>query len=305
MIGYLGRMRLYFAEMFPLLPHLLAAVLTYLAAAVFARRVHGANSSLWSAWFLLGTWSYLAVPLMLRLMDEIKDLDIDRQLFANRPVPSGRVRESDIRFSLALVVAVYVASNLVSVPTLIAAAVITLYALLMFRRFFLEQAHRASLPLTLATHNPIVPLSISYGYFLFAAEQGTPLLDLRWPVLVTFVVNLWMPLLAWELSRKIRAPQDEDAYVTYTQLLGSRGAVAAVLAVQLVGLCAGGALCVTDVLPWQFLILPAAGWLATAWAGGRFLRAPSTRTAWLRPYTEGFAVANLVSVLIVSWDLLV
>ena len=178
MIGFLERMHVYIAEMFPLWRHLGMAAATYLATAAFARAVHGVDTSVWSAYLLLGVWSYLAVPLMLRLMDELKDKDIDEALFAERPLPSGRVKESDIRTSLVGVITIYLGANAVHVLTLGAASVIIVYALLMFRRFFAERAHRASLPLTLATHNPIVPLSLCYGFFLFAAEHDWGLSEL-------------------------------------------------------------------------------------------------------------------------------
>ena len=147
-------MRVYQREMFPLARHLLLALATYLAVAAFARHLYSIDTTVWSWYLALGTWSYLAVPLMLRLMDELKDKDIDTVLFAERPLPSGRVTERDIRVSLAVTILAFIGSNAIHPLTLFAAAVISAYALLMFRRFFAERAHRDSLPLTLATHKP-------------------------------------------------------------------------------------------------------------------------------------------------------
>lgn len=298
MTGYLERMRLYFAEMFPLGRHLLIAAVIYLATAAFARDVHEIDTSVWSAYLLLGVWSYLTVPLLLRLMDELKDLDIDRALFAERPLPSGRVKESDIKTSLVGVIIIYLGANAVHRLTLLAAVVITAYALLMFKRFFAEQAHQDSLPLTLATHNPIVPLSLCYGFFLFAGEHDLALSDLAWGPVLTFVLMLWMPVLAWEVSRKIRAPEEEDAYVTYTQLFGQRGAVGVVLCVQAIGIAAAAGLCFTLSSHWLILVLPGVAWLVMSWAGQRFLKMPNQRTSELRPFAEAFLIAMIGSVLI-------
>jgi 4-hydroxybenzoate polyprenyltransferase len=298
MTGYLERMRLYLAEMFPLGRHLSIAAVTYLATAAFARDVHGIDTSVWSAYLLLGVWSYLTVPLLLRLMDELKDLDIDRALFAERPLPSGRVKESDIRTSIVGVIIIYLGANAVHRLTLLAAVVITAYALLMFKRFFAEQAHQDSLPLTLATHNPIVPLSLSYGFFLFAGEHDLALSDLAWEPVLTFVLMLWMPFLAWEVSRKIRAPEEEDAYVTYTRLLGQRGAVGVVLCVQAIGIAAAAGLCFTLSSHWLIFVLPGVAWLVMFWAGRRFLKMPNRRTSELRPFAEAFLIAMIGSVLI-------
>ena len=86
--------------------------LVVLAVAAFARAAHHVHSSVWSPYLLLGVWSYFAVPLMLRLMDELKDADIDRELFPDRPLPSGRVLESDIKRSLAAVAAALILAGL-------------------------------------------------------------------------------------------------------------------------------------------------------------------------------------------------
>jgi len=298
MTGYLGRMRIYLAEMFPPGRHLLIATVTYLATAAFARDVHQVETSVWSAYLLLGVWSYLSVPLMLRLMDELKDLDIDRTLFPERALPAGRVKESDIKASLAAVIVIYLCTNAVHGLTLLAAIVIAAYALLMFKRFFAEEAHRKSLPLTLATHNPIVPLSLCYGFFLFAGENDLSLSDLAWGSILMFVLMLWMPFLAWEISRKIRAPVQEDAYVTYTQLLGMRGAIGAVLLVQAIGIAATASLCVTQSLSWLILLLPGTAWIVSFWAGIRFLKTPNECTSRLRPFAEGFLVVTIGSALI-------
>ena len=149
-----------------------------------------------------------------------------------------------------------------------------------------------------------MPLSLSYGFFLFAAEHGIKLAELDWRSTLVFTLMLWMPFLAWELSRKIRAPEEEDAYVTYSRLLGVTGAVAAVLLVQLVSLAAGFALCLTHASSWSVLILPALAWIASLEAGIRFALAPSAFTSTLRPYAELFAVATIASVLLVHRNLL-
>jgi len=298
MTGYLQRMHTYLAEMFPVGRHLLTAAAIYLVTAAFARDVHKIETSVWSAYLLLGVWSYLTVPLMLRLMDELKDLDIDRALFAERPLPAGRVKESDIKTSLVGVIIIYLGANAVHPLTLLAAGVITMYALLMFKRFFAEEAHQNSLPLTLATHNPIVPLSLCYGFFLFAGEHDLSLSDLAWGPILTFVLMLWMPFLAWEFSRKIRAPEEEDAYVTYTQLLGPRYAVGTVLLIQAISIAAAFGLYFSLSLSWSILLLPGAAWLVMFWAGRRFIKAPNQRTSRLRPFAEGFLIAVIGSVLI-------
>jgi len=295
MIGYLARMRAYLSEMFPLPRHLLGALLSYLAVATFARAVHAVDLPLvgWSG--IVGLWSYFAITLVLRLMDELKDADIDAELFPHRPLPSGRVQHSDVERTLVGVAVLYLAANLWSVPTALAAGATLAYAWLMHRRFFAPERLRRSLPLTLATHNPIVPLILAYGLALFVAESGMVPGELLWALALPYIVLLWSPFLGWELSRKIRASADEDAYVTYSQLLGRSGAVATMLSVQGLGLLLVFGFWWRLELAWWYPLLPVAGYTAMAVAGMRFLLRPSGASARLKPYAEAYIVALLAA----------
>ena len=51
----------------------------------------------------------------LRLMDELKDQEVDRALFRDRPLPSGRIHEADIVFTLWVGIALFLAPNLAAV----------------------------------------------------------------------------------------------------------------------------------------------------------------------------------------------
>jgi len=134
--GFGKRMRVYLREMFPPVPRLGSAALLYGSFTVLLARIHGVPGPLISPLALLGVWNVFALLLVLRLMDELKDREIDLALFKERPVPSGRVRESDIRASLAVMVVLYLGANAVTRPTFLAAAVVLGYALLMFKYFF-------------------------------------------------------------------------------------------------------------------------------------------------------------------------
>ena len=90
------RMRTYFGEMLPLPQHLALALFIYLHIAVFARRAHELSTSIVSVHGAIGAASLFALMVILRLMDELKDEDIDRRLFPDRPLPSGRVLRTDI-----------------------------------------------------------------------------------------------------------------------------------------------------------------------------------------------------------------
>jgi len=101
-------------------------------------------------------------------------------------------------------------------------------------------------------------------------------------------------ILGWELARKIRAPEEESAYVTYSQILGPAGAVAAAGSAQGIAVLLGFYLCVAAGLPAIYPAVLAGAWLLCAAAYLRFLRRPSARTSRLKPVAAAFAFAVLV-----------
>ena len=79
---------------------------------------------------------------------------------------------------------------------------------------------QAHLPLNLATHNPIVAVVFLHASAVFAAEQDLGLRQLEWPASALLILMFWGALFSWEIARKIRAPEEENAYVTYSPPLG-------------------------------------------------------------------------------------
>jgi dolichol kinase len=289
------RMGRYFREMLPLPPHAALAILIYVGIAVYARHIHDLSTPLLSWHGVAAVWSLFNLMIILRLMDELKDEEIDRELFPDRALPSGRVLRSDIQWTLAGASAIYLLVNVWFGWAFYVAAGTLLYAFLMFRRFFAPDLLNRSLPLTLATHNPIVALLICYVFGMFAVEHGFSAGDLRWNLIVPFVFMLWSPFLAWEFARKIRCKEDEDEYVTYSQLLGLRGAVFVTWVVQAIGLGIAFYLWGTLGLPWVYVAVVGTGFAVNVWAGVRFLSRPSTNTSKLKPFASFFLVTVLAS----------
>jgi hypothetical protein len=270
------------------------AVLLYASFATVLARLHR-----WPAVtlreLLLGGGSVFAIMLVLRLMDELKDLDVDRRLFASRPVPSGRVLESDVRTSLFAVAGLFLCAHVGSGASFWTALGLLGFTVLMFRWFFVPDLMRPRLLLTLATHNPVVPLLLLHLAGLAAAARGRGLHDLDARRLLPLVAVYWLPLFAWEVARKIRAPLEEDDYVTYSRLLGRPGAVLLAGGAQTLslglgfwlgrqnGFAAGGTACA------------GIGWAIAQAAHVRFLLRPDPVTSRLRPFAELFVVAQLAA----------
>jgi hypothetical protein len=293
--GFLRRMRAYLREMFPVGARLLMAVMLYASFARMLARVHGWSTAPTAAGMLVGSWSVFATMLVLRLMDELKDADVDRRLFASRPLPSGRVRESDIRVALVMVSGLFVGAHAGAGHARWTALAVLGYALLMFRWFFVPGLMRSRLLLTLATHNPVIPILLLHLVAVAAWAQGRGPRDLDARAVLPLLILYWAPVLAWEIARKIRAPRDEDAYVTYSRLLGPVGAVVLASSVQTLAL--GLALYVGTVHGFHPAWLAGAGtgWAIAQAAYLRFLLRPDADSSRLRPFAELFLVAVLLS----------
>jgi hypothetical protein len=166
----------------------------------------------------------------------------------------------------------------------------------MFVRFFMPRTLRASLLLTLATHNPIFPLIILHLVVIACVGGERGFADLPWSLVVPFIIMVWLPILAWELSRKIRSAEEETSYVTYSRILGRAGAVTAAAGVQGFSVGIGVYLYHQLMLSWIYVALLSASYAVTLWAFGRFLLWPDRRTSkLLRPLGEFFVIGVLAA----------
>ena len=288
-----ARLRVYLAEMYPVPLRLATAVLLGGSFTRLLARTHGEGFD--GAGAARAAAAVFTLALILRLMDELKDRDVDRALFPSRPLPSGRVRASDIVACLGLAILAWIALHAGSGPAALSAAAVLAYALLMFRWFFVPGWMRPRLLATLATHTPVVPLMLLHLAVLFATGAGRPLEPRPVGLLVA---QYWSAVFAWEIARKIRAPQEEDDYVTYSRLLGRGGAVALAALAQVASLAAAAGLTLASGLRPAALVVPIAGLAACGFAYARFLVQPVAAHSRLRPFAEGFCFATF------AWGLL-
>ncbi|MDF1665360.1 MAG: UbiA family prenyltransferase [Planctomycetota bacterium] len=246
----------------------------------------------------LGALTILFILLFLRVCDELKDFEADKELFPDRAVAKGEVLKSDLwlLFGLCLVLLPLFnfALGLDVLPVFIA---VYLYALAMYKWFFLKDLISKNLILAVLTHNPIVPL-LSYYIFCIAERDGVLVFSSSdWQLLVPLILGFWGPSLAWEVSRKIRAAEQETEYVTYSKILGARPAAALVLL-----LLTGSLACFAWVLavdieqgwtysPWIFGVLVLAYTLVLGTYGLFLVDPSSARQKGLRGSAEIYMLA--------------
>ncbi len=293
--GFAGRMRVYLGEMYPVPLRLAMSALLCLSFLTFLARIHDRRPSLLSFHTISGILGIFSFGLILRLMDELKDREIDRELFHGRPLPSGRVLESDIKVSLAVIIGFYLLVNAWMGKAFGMALVLLSYSLLMFKFFFIPRILKRYLLLNLATHNPVVPLMHLYIVFVFSVEHHLSLRQIDWPPTLLLIAMFWSMLFAWEIDRKIRSREEENAYVTYSQILGRHGAVFLAGGAQTLTFAIGLYLYRSLSLSLAFPALMAIGYVRTVWAHTRFILNPSSITSKLKPFAEQYVLAVLLA----------
>lgn len=224
---WFGRIWTYLREMFPVGPRLLVGAILFFEIYFILLLNEGVTEFQLGAGELVGAWSVFAFLLVLRLADDLKDVEVDLRLFSHRPLPSGRVRKTDLWVLLGIVVTVTTALNIAFMNNLPFFAVLFGYGTAMSLWFFAKSKIQPNLFLALITHNPVMMVMnvyvISFGVIKYDLDPFT---------LTTFLLawTMYFPGLIWEVARKIRAPRDENAYVTYSKLWGHETAVRFVLA---------------------------------------------------------------------------
>jgi 4-hydroxybenzoate polyprenyltransferase len=286
---YGARMWTYVREMYPPGQRLLTAALIYLSLTLLLAKMHLLQPRFDLACTLLGIWDVVALALITRLSDELKDRAIDRELFPGRPLSSGRVRESDIRISLGLVCVLFFSPHLLSGIAVPTAAALLVYSFGMFHYFFLPPRWKSKLLVNFATHNPIIALLLAHLLVLFAGQHGLGPAQIQSPQTLVLVVMYWSLLGAWELARKIRYPEEETAYQTYSQVFGSTGAVVAALGVQTLALAAGLYLGTRLAVTAAYPLLLVAAYVMLARSYLRFLRRRVSTGKSLRRAAEWYA----------------
>ena len=157
--------------------------------------------------------------------------ETDKVLFPDRPLPSGRVRKKELMVSCVIVQVITVALNVLFMNNLPFFVILYAYGYLMSKWFFQRAKIQPSLPLALVTHNPVQMIVNLYIISFTVIKYGIPAFSLT---NCMALMTLYFPALIWEVSRKIKAPKDENDYTTYSKLFGYRRATRFVMILTIV-----------------------------------------------------------------------
>lgn len=244
------------------------------------------------------------LALYLRLSDDLKDWEADRRLaaegdalFTARPQVLGEVTPADLRSARAAVSLCFLALLAAQPPAAALLGGLAYAGAWCSARWYFWPAMADRLVIAFATHNPLGLLAVGYAAAAGSAAAGAGASPGA-PAVAALGVGLYLPVAAWEIARKVRAPVEETSYQTWSSVLGWRAAtiVPAGLAAASAGLLSFAAR--RAALPGWYDALLAAALVAPALAAVAVLRAPTaTRTARLRPAVEAFALAASLGLL--------
>lgn len=225
-IEALKRLNIYFKEMYPIPARLVLGAIVFLEMYFIVSLNQGVVKFSFGLQEVVCAFTVFSFLCWLRIADDFKDYELDCRLFAHRPLPSGRVKKKDLRIFAAILIVFTLILNLLVMNNFIFCLILYSYGSLMAVWFFQKHKIAKSLPLALVTHNP-VQLILNTYIISFAVIKY----DLQWFILTNFMAlfTLYLPALIWEITRKVRAPEEETEYVTYSKLFGYKKTISFVM----------------------------------------------------------------------------
>ncbi len=220
----------YLNERFPPIANVLLILVYYSSNQFLALALTRPGTMHYDRWSLLGMVMLVCFFFHIRVFDEHKDYDEDCRYFPDRVLQRGLITLRHLKIAGAIAIATgFVIAALRGKEALTAWAIAFGFTLLMLREFFARDFLKRHFLLYATSHMLVMPL-LSLLVFSFATR--------RWPweappwfwvyAFVGFFVTF-----NWEVSRKIRAPEQEiDGVESYTKIFGTFGAAYVVLLIR-------------------------------------------------------------------------
>jgi 4-hydroxybenzoate polyprenyltransferase len=227
------RLFAYLSERFPLLGYGVLIAAYYSSNQFLARTLTEPGRPMhYDVSTVLGALTLLCFFFHLRVFDEHKDYVEDLVHHPHRVLQSGLVRLRDLKVLGGIAVAVEGVLSAVRGPAAFAAWLAAfVFSLLMLKEFFARDWLKGRFLLYATSHLLVMPL-LALMVFSFATGRWP------WEAPLWFGIYAWVGFFVtfnWEVSRKIRAPEDEiEGVETYTRVFGTYGAAWVVLVIRVI-----------------------------------------------------------------------
>lgn len=223
----------YLKERFPPLGHGIL-IISYCSSNQFLahRLTHPGEPMAYTVRSLISALAMLCMFFHLRVFDEHKDYEDDCRYYPNRILQRGLISLRHLKIAGGIAIAMELMIGILLGPAvLVSIMAALLFSILMLKEFFVRKWLKSHFLIYATSHMLIMPLfamviySVSTGRYLWEAPS------LYWLyAFVGFFVTF-----NWEVSRKIRAPEDEiEGVDSYTRIFGTYGAAYIVLLIRVV-----------------------------------------------------------------------
>lgn len=229
----LARLRAYLAERFPLPAHGLLILSFYSSNQFLAHALVSPGTAMqYDLSSICGFLTLLCFFLHLRIFDDHKDYEADCRHFPDRVLQRGVVTLRELKLLGAAAVVVEFSLAALCGPAAFAAVATAFgFSVLMLKEFFVAEWLKQRFLLYASVHMLVMPL-LSLLVYSFSTKQHFWTAP-GWYWLYSAVS--FFVAFNWEISRKIRAPEDEiDGVDSYTRLFGIYGAAWMVLGIRVV-----------------------------------------------------------------------
>jgi len=263
------RLAVYFREMFPLVQRIGISYLLFFEIYFLVLLTKGKFIFNFGIPEIVGGFTVFGFLLFLRVADDFKDYETDTKLFPERPLPSGRVTKNDLKGLLIVDVLLMIVLNYFFMNNFGWFLFLMIYGALMSFWFFAKTKIQKSLPLALITHNPIQLIINAYIISFTCLKYN---IEIWQYTNIVILFALYFDGLIWEIGRKVRAPEEETEYVTYSKLFGVKKVVTFIMLIMGFDLIAN-ILMVKELSPIA-MIGPVLGFMWFANECLRFIRNP-------------------------------
>lgn len=279
-MSIIKRFQIYFTERFPLVIYLPFVIILYFCLSIMIQLLNS-STYVFDKHTIAGVCSALFFMLMIRTFDDLKDVELDMEIFPERPVSRGDVKVGDVKLLAVLSGSALVIINAVFAPdVLLIFSIVMVYALLTFKWFFMHQLHIEKPIVAMITHQPL-PASIIFYLIHTCLATGHEYESFQTEHLyVLFMFAL--PITAWEISRKTKAKKDENKYETFSKIFGTTFAGLAPLVLFGISVFFSILVSVELRFPLVFPIIVIVSYLFAAYFYIKYILAPTSENSNLK-----------------------
>ncbi|MBU0479718.1 MAG: UbiA family prenyltransferase [Proteobacteria bacterium] len=231
--SFTTRLFAYFAERFPLFNHGILIVSYYSSNQFLAQALDNPGDPVkYSANSLLGAITIFCMFLHLRVFDEHKDYEDDCRYYPERLLQRGVISLKTLKVIGFIAISAELSLSFIrGIETFCAVLIAIGFSLLMLKEFFVRDWLKRHFLVYAFSHMLIMPL---FALVAFSFTTGRfPWQAPPWFILYAFVG--FFVTSNWEISRKIRAPDDEiEGVDTYSRVFGTYGAAYLVVLIRVI-----------------------------------------------------------------------